>query len=77
MSPQALLAVYEKVNKQAAPTSFMLSVRGYEFGLGIAMSDKAVANLDEAVVFIKQGLTRNSTKDWKEWEESELISTDL
>ena len=55
----------------------MLSVRGYEFGLGIAMSDKAVANLDEAVVFIKQGLTRNSTKDWKEWEESEVISTQL
>ena len=51
----------------------MLSVRGYEFDLGLAMSDKAVANLDEAVVFIKQRLTTNSTKDWKEWEETELI----
>ena len=75
MSPQALLAVYEKVNKQAAPTSFMLSVRGYEFGLGIAMSDKAVANTGEAIVFIKQRLTsRPGTKDW---EETELISTQL
>ena len=75
MSPQALLAVYEKVNKQAAPTSFMLSVRGYEFGLGIAMSDKAVANTGEAIDFIKQRLTsRPGTKDW---EETELISTQL
>ena len=73
MSPQSLLSVYEKVNKQTAPSSFMLSVRGYEFDLGLAMSDKAVANLDEAVVFIKQRLTTNSTKDWKEWEETELI----
>ncbi len=77
MSPQALLAVYEKVNKQAAPTSFMLSVRGYEFGLGIAMSNKAVANTGEAIVFIKQRLTGNSTKDWEEWVETELISTQL
>ena len=66
MSPQALLSVYEKVNKQAAPASFMLSVRGYEFGLGLSMSDKAVVNLDEAVIFIKQCLTDNSTKGWEE-----------
>ena len=53
----------------------MLSVRGYEFDLGLAMTDKALANLDEAVVFIKQRLTsRPGTKDW---EETELISTQL
>ena len=66
MSPQALLSVYEKVNKLTAPASFMLSVRGYEFGLGLAVSDKAVVNLDKAVVFIKQCLTDNSTKGWEE-----------
>ena len=44
----------------------MLSVRGYEFGLGLSMSDKAVVNLDEAVIFIKQCLTDNSTKGWEE-----------
>jgi hydrogenase maturation protease len=64
MSPQSLLAVYEKVNKQTAPASFMLSVRGYEFGLGLALSDKGLANLDQAVVFLKQYLTNNSTEDW-------------
>jgi len=66
MSPQSLLAVYEKVNKQAAPASFMLSVRGYEFGLGLAVSDEAGVNLDEAVVFVKQCLTNNSTIDWQQ-----------
>ena len=68
MSPQALLSVYEKVNKQVAPTSFMLSVRGYEFGLGLALSDEAGVNLDEAVVFIKQCLPDNSSRDWQERE---------
>ena len=66
MSPQSLLAVYEKVNKQTPPTSFMLSVRGYEFGLGLAVSDKAAANLVDAVAFIKQRLSDNSTKDWEQ-----------
>ncbi len=73
MSPQALLSVYEKVNKQTAPASFMLSVRGYEFGLGLAMSDKAIVNLDEAVIFIKQCLTDNNSKDWEEQKKTEII----
>jgi len=66
MSPQSLLAVYEKVNKQTPPTSFMLSVRGYEFGLGLPVSDKAAANLVDAAGFIKQRLSDNSTKDWEQ-----------
>ena len=61
MSPQSLLAVYEKVNKQAAPPSFLLSVRGYEFGLGLDLSDEAGVNLGEAVGFIKQCLVDKST----------------
>ena len=73
MSPQALLSVYEKVNKQAAPASFMLSVRGYEFGLGLAMSDEAGANLDEAVGFIKQRLTDRNSKGWEEQKKTEII----
>jgi len=71
MSPQSLLTVYEKVNKHAAPTSFMLSVRGYEFGLGLDLSDKAGVNIDEAVGFIKQCLADNSSKDWEQQIRSE------
>ena len=66
MSPQSLLAVYEKVNKKVAPTAFMLSVRGYEFGLGLDLSDGAGVNIDEAVGFIKQLLIDNSTEDWEQ-----------
>ena len=64
MSPQALLSVYEKVNTQAAPPSFMLSVRGYEFGLGLDLSDEAGVNLGAAVGFIEQCLVNNRTEDW-------------
>ncbi len=68
MSPQSLLSVYNKVNKQAPPSSFMLSIRGYEFDLGLPLSDKARSNLNEAIVFIKQHLIKNGTKNWEECE---------
>ena len=64
MSPESLLATYEKVNKVTPPPAFMLSIRGYEFGLGLAMSARATANLADAFVFIKQ-LVSKSTGDWQ------------
>ena len=64
MSPESLLATYEKVNKATPPPAFMLSIRGYEFGLGLPMSAKATANLADAFVFIKQ-LVSKSTGDWQ------------
>lgn len=65
MSPQSLLSVYEKVNKQAAPPAFMLSVRGYAFDLGLPIFDKAALNLDKAMFFIKKQLINNDTKNWQ------------
>jgi len=65
MSPQSLLAVYEKVNKQPAPPCYLLSVRGYEFGLGLPLSAKAESNLDEAIRFIQLKLLGNNIKDWE------------
>jgi len=56
MSPQSLLAAYQKVNQQPPPNAFMLSVRGYEFGLGLSISDKAMDNLNETMSFIKNSL---------------------
>ena len=64
MSPESLLATYEKVNKVTPPPAFMLSIRGHEFGLGLPMSAKATANLADAFVFIKQ-LVSKSTGDWQ------------
>ena len=63
MSPASLLCVYEKINRQAALPAFMLSVRGYEFDLGLPLSEKAKANMNQAINFIQQLVSR-STEDW-------------
>ena len=70
MSPASLLATFEKVNRKAPPPAFMLSIRGYEFGLGIPMSDKASANLADALDFIHQLLSKSSTDDWNQMAKS-------
>lgn len=45
MSPQALLSVYRQVNGCAPPPAWLLSIRGYEFGLGLPLSTAANSNL--------------------------------
>jgi len=64
MSPESLLATYIKVNQAEPPPAFMLSIRGYEFGLGLPMSDEANANLSEALKFIHLLLCRSGTEHW-------------
>ena len=54
MSPQALLSVYRKVNGREPPQAWLLSVRGYEFGLGSALSNRARSNLDRAISLLLQ-----------------------
>jgi len=66
MSPESLLATYEKVNNQAPPPAFMLSIRGYEFGLGLPMSEEATANLTDALEFINRLLSKSSTEHWSQ-----------
>lgn len=66
MSPQSLLAVYEKVNKQPPPPCYLLSVRGYEFGLGLPLSAKAEFNIVEAVNFIRKALIGKNVNAWEE-----------
>jgi hydrogenase maturation protease len=68
MSPQSLLAVYEKVNKQPAPPCYLLSVRGYEFGLGLSLSENADSNIRMANDFIKDKLMSSMTEDWQQLE---------
>lgn len=63
VSPRSLLAVYEKVNQQPAPPCYMLSVRGYQFDLGLPLSDDAKTNLALALSFIKQ-LVSECNADW-------------
>ena len=63
MSPASLLDAYEKINKQQPPPSFMLEIRGYEFGLGQPMSEQAAFNLNQADSFISN-LVDTEIRDW-------------
>jgi hydrogenase maturation protease len=64
VSPQSLLAVYEKINHNPAPPAFMLSIRGYQFDLGLPVSSKAKLNLERAISFIKRLAVNNNTDNW-------------
>ena len=66
MTPASLLSVYSQVNKQSAPPSFMLSIRGYSFGLGLPLSDEAENNLEKAYEFIINLLGLPDSRAWLE-----------
>lgn len=52
MSPAAVLAVYQKIHRQEPPPAYMLSIRGYEFGLGQEMTEQAKINIAQSYTFI-------------------------
>lgn len=55
MSPASVLSVYEQINQQEAPPACLLTIRGYEFGLGLPISEAAGKNLGLAYQFIIDG----------------------
>ena len=63
MSPVSVLDVYQQINQRKPPPSYMLTIRGYEFGLGQALTDQAGLNLQQGYDFIKQLLAT----DLKQW----------
>jgi len=48
LSPEAVLATYERVTGQAAPESWLLCVRGEAFELGASLSAEAASHLEAA-----------------------------
>lgn len=54
MSPGALLSVFTQINGQQPPPAFLLSVRGYAFGLGLPLSEQAQENTERAYRFIEK-----------------------
>ena len=56
MSPGAILSVIARVEQQPPPPAFLLSIRGYEFGLGLPLSAVANKNLLAAFDHVKQFL---------------------
>ena len=59
MNPAAVLSVYQQINKQDPPPSYMLTIRGYEFDLGEGMTEQASANLKQSFEFVKELLDTN------------------
>lgn len=49
LSPGGLLAVYERVTGKAAPHARVLAIRGWAFGIGESLSDRAKKNLEAAL----------------------------
>ena len=69
MNPAALLYAYQQVYGKTAPATFLLRIRGYEFGLGDAMSAKATANLAAANRLVGILCTAADLARWREYAE--------
>lgn len=54
MAPSSLLHVYQEVYGFAAPPTFLLRIRGYNFELGAPLSIKAATNLEIAVELVSR-----------------------
>lgn len=52
MSPAAILAVYRQINRCEPPPAYLMTIRAYEFGLGLEMSAQATENLQKAFKYI-------------------------
>lgn len=52
MSPASVLAVYKQVNHREPPPACLLTIRAYEFGLGLDMTEQAELNLEQACNYV-------------------------
>lgn len=66
MSPFALLHAYRQVYGMDPPPAFLLRIRGYDFGLGDPLSDKASVNLQAATKLVIGYFANSSPEIW--WE---------
>jgi hydrogenase maturation protease len=57
LSPAALLAVYRSFHGEDAPPTFLLAIRGYDFDLGVPLSQAAEKNLTAAVSRMEEWLS--------------------
>lgn len=67
MSPGSVLAVYEQINGQTPPPAFLLTIRGYEFGLGKDLSSQARTNLQQAHDLVIELLVSAATGEWEKY----------
>jgi len=66
MTPFALLHTYRQVYGMDAPPTFLLRIRGYDFGLGNPLSDKAAANLEAATEWMHELCADGDLQRWRQ-----------
>ena len=69
MSPAAVIQVYSRLHRESPPPSFLLSIRGYRFGLGEGLSAEANQNLALALDFCHSLLASPSLSVWDSFSE--------
>lgn len=65
LSPEALLAVYQRVEGRLPPPAFVLCVRGEGFELGAPLSQTAATHLEEAWAFLRGLLAQPDADSWR------------
>jgi len=61
MSPASVLSVYQQIHQCAPPPASLLTIRAYEFGLGLPMSNAASKNLQLAYKYVIEGKWMETT----------------
>ncbi|NOQ37239.1 MAG: hydrogenase maturation protease [Methylococcaceae bacterium] len=65
MSPQAVMQVYENIEKTSPPPCFLMSLQGLHFELGEGLSREATQSLNQAIIKIKLLLAKPTLDCWQ------------
>ncbi len=65
LAPEAVLAVYPQIYREAPPPAFILCIRGEQFELGSPLSPAAASRLDSAMDFMQQLLQEAEVSAWE------------
>jgi len=64
LTPAALLALYPQIYQTDAPASYILCLRGEQFGLGEALSAAAASRMNQAMIFMQGLLLQADIRSW-------------
>ncbi|MBI5435601.1 MAG: hydrogenase maturation protease [Nitrosomonadales bacterium] len=65
LAPEAVLAVYPQIYREAPPPAFILCIRGEQFELGSPLSPAAASRLDSAMNFMHKLLQGTEAAAWE------------
>ena len=65
LAPEAVLAVYPQIYREAPPPAFILCIRGEQFELGSPLSPAADSRLDSAMDFLQRLLQDTEVTTWE------------